>query len=240
MADAGLLAARVIYACPPGTRNVTIELMANGVFNIPPLRESPTYKLFITHAWDHQEYDALVDLITPDATFRWENLSVPKENPITILIGLPKSIRKLVHELDDRIRQANCVLIITGMYVANRQWIQSEIEAALDFKKPVVGVAPRGQERIPDAARIAIEQANGEQVRWNRDSIISAIRRRSGLEPMVPQAEFLRSLAPSQTRPTTLQDLVGRPTYPPPPGASALSDLVWSKYSNALRDHDLL
>jgi len=39
------------------------------------------------------------------------------------------------------------------MYVAHRQWIQSEIESALDFKKPIVGVAPRGQERIPEAAR---------------------------------------------------------------------------------------
>jgi hypothetical protein len=121
--------------------------MAFGIPGITPV-EPPVYKLFITHAWDHQEYDSLVDLIKPDATFRWENLSVPKENPIAMLVGLPKSIRTLVHELDNRIRRADCVLIITGMYVAHRQWIQSEIESALDFKKPIVGIAPRGQERI--------------------------------------------------------------------------------------------
>jgi hypothetical protein len=156
--------------------------MAFGIPGITPV-EPPVYKLFITHAWDHQEYDSLVDLIKPDATFRWENLSVPKENPIAMLVGLPKSIRTLVHELDNRIRRADCVLIITGMYVAHRQWIQSEIESALDFKKPIVGIAPRGQERIPEAARMAIETARGELVRWNRESAISAIRRLSGLEP---------------------------------------------------------
>ena len=37
------------------------KVMAYGVFNTPPPPEPPTYKLFITHAWDHQEYDALVD-----------------------------------------------------------------------------------------------------------------------------------------------------------------------------------
>jgi len=99
--------------------------MAYGVLDSLPPPPPPSYKLFITHAWDHQEYDALVELIRPDTNFRWENLSVPKEAPIPMLIGLPKSIRKLVHELDDRIRHAYCVVIITGMYVAHRQWIQA-------------------------------------------------------------------------------------------------------------------
>ncbi len=186
-------------------------------FGIPGFTvEPPVYKLFITHAWDNQEYDALVDLIRPDVSFRWENLSVPKENPIAMLIGLPKSIRKLVHELDDRIRRADCVVIITGMYVAHRQWIQSEIEAALEFKKAIVGVAPRGQERIPEAARLAIEQANGEQVRWNRESIISAIRRRSELEPLAMSlADLAGTQSPPAIRPTSLRDLIGQQPDPP-------------------------
>jgi hypothetical protein len=41
----------------------------------------------------------------------------------------------------------HCVLIITWMFVAHSRRIQPEIEAALDFEKPIVGVAPRGQER---------------------------------------------------------------------------------------------
>ena len=74
-----------------------------GYSPLPPIAR-PVYKLFISHCWDRQEYDSLTELIAPDATFRWENLSVPKENPIPMLLGLPRSIRKLMHELDDRIR----------------------------------------------------------------------------------------------------------------------------------------
>jgi L-alanine-DL-glutamate epimerase-like enolase superfamily enzyme len=39
-------------------------------------------------------------------------------------------------------------------------------------------------------SRPTFEQAKGEQVRWNRNSIISAIRRLSGLESAVPPTRF--------------------------------------------------
>jgi hypothetical protein len=204
--------------------------MAFGITEIPPF-EPPTYKLFISHAWNRAEYDSLVDLIRQDMSFLWENLSVPKENPIAMLLALPKSIRTLVHELDDRIRQADCVLIISGMYVAHRQWIQSEIEAALDFRRPIVGVAPRGQDRIPEAARLAIEQAGGELVRWNKGSIVSAIRRRAGLEPPtleipgVSLSSLVGNPVPRTTVPPSAASILGNPSSRQP-GSLPLSALI--------------
>lgn len=169
---------------------------------------APTYNLFISHAWNREEYDSLIELIRPDLRFRWVNLSVPKENPIVMLVGLPKSARTLAREIDERIREAHCVVIITGMFVAHSQWIQSEIEAALDFKKPIVGVAPRGQERIPEAARMAIENAHGELVRWNRDSIISAIRRQACLEPPALELPPLPVPGHPASRPSPLENFL--------------------------------
>lgn len=207
-------------------------------FGIPGINavEPPTYKLFISHAWDRAEYDSLVELIKPDARFRWEDLSVPKESPIPMLLALPKSIRTFVHELDDRIKQADCVVIITGMYVAHRQWIQSEIEAALEFKKSIVGVAPRGQERIPQAAELALEKAAGELVRWNRESIVSAIRRRAGLEPQAPVLPLSSLLGHPASRPpgpSPLADFLRNPPpSPPSPTPSNLSELFTNIMKN--------
>jgi hypothetical protein len=72
------------------------------------------------------------------------------------------------------------------MYVAHRSGIQSEIEAAQDFCKPIIAVRPRGNERFPEA----VMQVAVESVGWNTASIISAIRKHSGglpvLLPLLP------------------------------------------------------
>ena len=48
-----------------------------------------------------------------------------------------------------QIAPVNCFVIISGMYVNYRQWIQEELEIAQAYEKPIVGLAPRGQERTP-------------------------------------------------------------------------------------------
>jgi hypothetical protein len=133
--------------------------------------------LFISHAWDYKdEYERLVNLLNTDISFLWDNLSVPEGNPLSALIFLPKSYRYLVYQLDEKISKADCVLVLAGMYVAHRGWIQSEIEAAKAFRKPIIAVEPRGKERFPDA----VMNVADESVGWNTASVISAIRRNAG------------------------------------------------------------
>jgi predicted DNA-binding transcriptional regulator AlpA len=60
------------------------------------------------------------------------------------------------------------------MYVAHSGWIQSEIKAAKDFRKPIIAVQPLGSERFPEA----VTHAADERVGWNTASIISAILRK--------------------------------------------------------------
>ena len=52
-------------------------------------------------------------------------------------------------------------------------WIQTEIEIATRYQKPIIGVRPWGQERIPQA----VQDAADEMVGWNTYSIVSAVRR---------------------------------------------------------------
>ena len=76
-------------------------------------------------------------------------------------------------ELDNQIRPASCVLIISGMYAAYSDWIQSEIDIAQAYSKPIIGILPRGQERVPQV----VQRAAKEMVGWTTTSIIAAIKR---------------------------------------------------------------
>ena len=137
---------------------------------------SRRYRLFISHAWDSKgEYERVVELLNAYPFFQWDDLSVPENRPLATLLHLSRSYRYLVRQLDERISKADCLLVIAGMYVAHRGWIQSEIEAAKDFHKPIIAVEPRGSERFPEA----LAHFADERVGWSGASIVSAIRRRT-------------------------------------------------------------
>ena len=154
---------------------------------LPPLF-SRRYALFISHAWPYaEEYERLVGLLNADDSFDWKDLSVPEDNRLSVFAQLPRSYRYLVHQLDERIQKADCLIVLAGMYAAHSGWIQSEIEAAKDFDKPIIGVAPQGNERSP----VAVTHAADEMVRWNGASIISAIRKHADGPPPLGIARVL-------------------------------------------------
>lgn len=137
---------------------------------MPHLR---TYDLFISHAWRyHQDYTRLVNLLNKAPCFSWRNYSVPRHDP-AIDPNTPVGFDRLTAALTNQIRPVNCVLILSGMYAAYRTWIQTEIDIAREYAKPMVGVRPWGQERIPQN----VSNSVNEMVGWNTDSIVDAIRR---------------------------------------------------------------
>ena len=58
------------------------------------------------------------------------------------------------------------------MYTSYSKWIDYEIDEAIRFGKPIIGLRPWGQERVPSK----ILNNATVMVGWNRDSLISAIR----------------------------------------------------------------
>mgnify|MGYP001952937625 CR=1 FL=1 len=130
-----------------------------------------TYRIFISHSWDyHKEYYRLVDMLNDAPRFKWQNYSVPKHDALDTATD-----RELEAALRNQISPTHIVIILAGMYVNHRKWIQKEIEIAQDFGKPIIGVVPWGGERTPTQVSDAAE----EMVRWNTDSIVGAIRRHS-------------------------------------------------------------
>ncbi len=130
-----------------------------------------TYDLFLSHMWrkiDNSEYYRLENLLKQANNFAWRNYSVPEHDPLGT-----KTDKELREALDLQIRPVNCFLIISGMYVNHRKWIQEELDIAKSYGKPIIGIIPQGQERIP----VEVQNAANEMVGWNTDSIVTAVRK---------------------------------------------------------------
>ncbi len=118
-----------------------------------------TYDLFISHAWQYDDdYYRIVKFLKEASMFQWRNYSVPQHDPLDA-----NNAYRLKAALQRQIRPVNAVLIISGMYVNYREWIQYEIDLAREYSKPVIGVRPWGSERIPAAVQLAAVTMVG----WN-------------------------------------------------------------------------
>jgi hypothetical protein len=121
--------------------------------------------VFISHAWDYNEdYYRLVRMLDEAPHFSWTNLSVPEHDPV--------SFDDLKYELNNRMRPANVVLVLSGMYAAHSEWMDYEIAFARRIGRPLVAIWPWGQQRIP----AAIQEAADAEVGWKTSTIVDAIR----------------------------------------------------------------
>lgn len=126
------------------------------------------YKVFISHAWHRGEhYERIVEWLDAAPNFVWENLSVPEHDPV--------DNDALDKELRDEMRPAHVFLIVAGMYAAHSNIIAFELKWARIFGKPIVGIRPRGNERLP----AEIQRQAHAIVSWNSASVVSAIRQHS-------------------------------------------------------------
>jgi mRNA degradation ribonuclease J1/J2 len=82
-------------------------------------------------------------------TTAWVNLSIPIENPVALSPHLPKSNRNIGRAIDHRIKESDCMRVLAAVYAHHREWIQSKLEAAREFGKPITFVKPWGQKHIP-------------------------------------------------------------------------------------------
>ena len=130
-----------------------------------------TYDLFLSHVWrsgDNSEYYRLEKLLEEAPNFSWRDYSVPQHDPLGT-----KTDTQLREALDRQIKPVNCFVVVSGMYAKHRKWIQEEIEIAQKYNKPIIGVIPWGQERIPAEVRAVAK----EMVGWQASSVISAVRK---------------------------------------------------------------
>ena len=132
---------------------------------MPKLRN---YHILISHSWDYDsDYETIKGWLDKAVYFTWTNYSVPLSKPLDV-----NGKRELKNKLRSRIALCSCVIILSGMYVSYSEWIDYEIDTAVELGKPIIGVKPRGQERIPSK----VSNNADVMVGWNSSSVVQAVR----------------------------------------------------------------
>ena len=126
------------------------------------------YRIFISHSWTYpQDLENLRNLLNERGYFNVSFEEATADVPINSTNATyVKSRLKL------KISNSNIVLGIAGMYASYSDWMAWELETANDLDIPIVGVIPRGQERISTS----VTKYSKQDVRWNTESIVEAIR----------------------------------------------------------------
>lgn len=131
------------------------------------------YRLFISHAWKYGDnYIRLTKLLDNASYFSYINYSAPSQKPL-FPPGTPKTNSQIRNLISAKIRPSQITIVISGMYVTYSDWIQYEIDESVRMRKPILGIYPWGQERVP----YAVTSVANEMVHWDTSSIVSAIRR---------------------------------------------------------------
>ena len=129
------------------------------------------YSVFISHSWDHvDDLKNLRNLLEKRGYFHVEFEEASPEEPIN-----SENSAYIRRRLKEKISNSDIVLGIAGMYASYSDWMKWELDTAIAEEVPIVGVIPRGQERISKV----VTDRSVEDVHWNIESIVDAIRRRA-------------------------------------------------------------
>ena len=163
------------------------------------------YPIFISHAWDHSsDYDRLIKLLKNAKRFDCSNSSVPK----TRRLGR-RTDRQLERALRRQIAPAHSVLIIAGMYVKHREWIQKEIDIAMEMHKNIIIVKPHGAQRMPTEL-----QGFPQKVGWDTKNIIRSIRNPISISPeSLSQIEQFGLEEPENTTAPWQEEIANNPDF---------------------------
>lgn len=133
---------------------------------------SKTYNLFISHSWTYSDhYGKLCALLDAASYFSYKNYSVPKDDPVHDA----ENENELYNAIKDQMTPCHIVIFLAGVYATYSKWINKEIRIAkreFASPKPILAVKPRGSTQVSSVVR----QNADRIVRWNTESIVTAIR----------------------------------------------------------------
>lgn len=128
------------------------------------------HNIFISHAWDYSShYNTIKDWLN-NSNIHYRDYSIPINKALP-----PMKTILLKEEIREQIRHASVVVIIAGMYVSYSDWIEFEINEAINMNKPIIAIKPWGNERLPKIITDNIPTSN--IVNWNSNSFITALRK---------------------------------------------------------------
>lgn len=129
------------------------------------------FKYFPSHAFRHgQHHVAFKDLLESGAPrgVTCHSLAPTSEHPIHA--GADNIF--LANALMRRIQKSDVFFALAGVYASHSKWMNFEITTAAVLGKPIIAVAPNGQERLSSAV---MQHVDGEAVRWRAESVWAAV-----------------------------------------------------------------
>lgn len=98
-----------------------------------------TPNIFISHQWRYdEEYNSLKKKMDE---LGWYHLdySVPSYNAFDI-----EGKKRIAAALKEQVRQCNFFIVFARMAAVNAEWVQKEVEFAVEYGKYILGVKPHG------------------------------------------------------------------------------------------------
>jgi hypothetical protein len=127
-----------------------------------------THRIFISHSWAYTDtLESLRNLLDSRGYFSATYEESTKDKPID-----SENESYVKKRLAEKIENSDIVIGLAGIYASHSDWIAWELDKAIELKVPVVGVIPRGQERV---SKVVLDRAI-EVVNWNTESIVRAVR----------------------------------------------------------------
>lgn len=126
------------------------------------------YQIFVSHSWaNSDDLKALRSLLNARGYFNVEFTEASKDVPINSTNASYVKAR-----LKIKIANSDIVLALAGIYASHSEWMPWELDTAKACGIQIIGVIPRGQERVSQE----VFTRSVVDVRWNTESIVDAIR----------------------------------------------------------------
>lgn len=126
-------------------------------------------KVFISHCWDYdEELKNLTHYLNKEAGFVTTCEEGTAEHPVKT--EDEPHFQAVLHA---KIISSAVVIVVACMDVPISEWMEWEIEMAVENNIPVIGVRPEGSLVTPKIIR----KAAREIIMWDTESIVSAIKR---------------------------------------------------------------
>jgi hypothetical protein len=126
------------------------------------------YKIFISHSWQYSDtLEALRNLINARGYFSATYEESTRDKPIN---SDDESYVK--RRLSQKIGNSDVILALAGVYASHSSWMQWELDKAIELGIPIIGIIPRGQDRISTI----VSSRSVVDIKWNTESIVAAIR----------------------------------------------------------------
>ncbi|MGZ7043052.1 MAG: TIR domain-containing protein [Methanobacterium sp.] len=120
--------------------------------------ESRTYNIFISHIGkQEEEYSIFIQKLSSASDFRYNNL------------GILDKINQ--NELQEQIKTAEIVIILSGLYNKYKSIIKKQMDIARKLDKPIIVIRPYGMENVP----LELEQVAADVIGWNAPCIVDSI-----------------------------------------------------------------